>query len=119
MKLGKATYGFHCAACHQPTDLVLPPTFPAIKGGTVATQGSVAGHVSLVLSGKGLMLPFGNSLTLKEIAAVVTYDRNAWCYNTDDIVQFLTVYEVRENYKVSFCSFGIKIYFKINIFSVK
>jgi len=87
MQLGEATYMAHCAACHQPTGLGLPPTFPALKGSTVATQGSVAEHISFVLDGKGMMPPFGKQLSLKEVAAVVTYERNAWGNDTGDLVQ--------------------------------
>ena len=87
MQLGESTYMAHCAACHQPTGLGLPPTFPALKGSAVAVQGSVADHISLVLNGKGMMPPFGKQLSLKEIAAVVTYERNAWGNDTGDLVQ--------------------------------
>ncbi len=87
MQLGEATYMAHCAACHQPTGLGLPPTFPALKGSVVATQGSIADHISFVQNGKGMMPPFGKQLSLKEIAAVVTYERNAWGNDTGDIVQ--------------------------------
>jgi len=87
MQLGEATYMAHCAACHQPTGLGLPPTFPALKGSLVATQGSIAEHISLVVNGKGMMPPFGKQLSLKEIAAVVTYERNAWGNDTGDLVQ--------------------------------
>ncbi|MCW8832414.1 MAG: cytochrome c oxidase subunit II [Colwellia sp.] len=87
MQLGEATYMAHCAACHQPTGLGLPPTFPALKDSIVATQGSIAEHISLIENGKGMMPPFGKQLSLKEIAAVVTYERNAWGNDTGDLVQ--------------------------------
>ncbi len=87
MQLGETTYMAHCSACHQPTGLGLPPTFPALKGSTVATQEPVEQHISLVLSGKGMMPPFGKQLSLNEIAAVVTYERNAWGNETGDLVQ--------------------------------
>ena len=87
MQLGEATYMAHCAACHQPTGLGLPPTFPALKDSVVATTGSVAEHIALVRNGKGMMPPFGKQLSLKEIAAVVTYERNAWGNDTGDLVQ--------------------------------
>jgi cytochrome c oxidase subunit 2 len=87
MKLGEATYVAHCSACHQVTGSGLPPTFPALKDSPVATQGPIAAHISLVVQGKGMMPPFGKQLSLKEIAAVVTYERNAWGNDTDDVVQ--------------------------------
>lgn len=87
MQLGETTYMAHCAACHQPTGLGLPPTFPALKGSAVATQGSVTDHITLVVNGKGMMPPFGKQLSLQEIAALVTYERNAWGNETGDVVQ--------------------------------
>jgi len=87
MQLGESTYMAHCAACHQPTGLGLPPTFPALKGSAVAIQGSIAEHIGLVQNGKGMMPPFGKQLSLAEIAAVVTYERNAWGNDTGDLVQ--------------------------------
>ena len=87
MDLGETTYIAHCAACHQPTGLGLPPTFPALKGSAVATQGPVLEHITLVLNGKGMMPAFGKQLSLNEIAAVVTYERNAWGNDTGDLVQ--------------------------------
>ena len=87
MALGETTYVAHCSACHQPTGLGLPPTFPALKGSLVATQGNIVKHISLVVNGKGMMPPFGKQLSLKEIAAVVTYERNAWGNDTGDVVQ--------------------------------
>ncbi|MFT7008004.1 MAG: cytochrome c oxidase subunit 2 [Colwellia sp.] len=96
MKLGETTYMAHCAACHQPTGLGLPPTFPALKGSAVAIQGPVAEHISLVLIGKGMMPAFGKQLSLKEIAAVVTYERNAWGNDTGDLAQSSDVKAVSE-----------------------
>lgn len=87
MQLGESTYMAHCAACHQPTGLGLPPTFPALKGSAVATQGAIIDHIQLVQNGKGMMPPFGKQLSLIEIAAVVTYERNAWGNDTGDLVQ--------------------------------
>ena len=87
MQLGETTYMAHCAACHQPTGLGLPPTFPALKGSAVATQGPASEHIALVLNGKGMMPPFGKQLSLQEVAALVTYERNAWGNDTGDVVQ--------------------------------
>lgn len=89
MALGETTYMAHCAACHQPTGLGLPPAFPALKGSPAVTSGSVADHISVVYTGRSGtgMQGYGKQLSLKEIAAVVTYERNAWGNNTGDAVQ--------------------------------
>lgn len=88
MQLGESTYMAHCAACHQPTGLGLPPAFPALKGSPIAT-GDVAAHIDIVFNGKAGtgMQGYGKQLSLKEIAAVVTYERNAWGNDTGDAVQ--------------------------------
>ncbi|WP_241242185.1 cytochrome c oxidase subunit II [Thalassotalea sp. G2M2-11] len=89
MQLGETTYTAHCAACHQPTGLGLPPAFPALKDSPVTTSGSVEEHINIVVNGRSGtgMQGYGKQLSLKEIAAVVTYERNAWGNNTGDAVQ--------------------------------
>lgn len=89
MQLGETTYIAYCAACHQPSGLGLPPAFPALKGSAVATTGSVDEHIDIVFNGKAGtgMQGYGKQLSLKEIAAVVTYERNAWGNDTGDAVQ--------------------------------
>lgn len=87
MASGEQTYLAHCSACHQVSGTGLPPAFPALKDSIVATTGSIDNHISLVVNGKNGMPSFGKQLTLKEIAAVVTYERNAWGNNTNDIIQ--------------------------------
>jgi len=89
MELGESTYVAYCAACHQVSGMGLPPAFPALKGSAVATTGDIATHISTVYSGKAGtgMQGYGKQLSLKQIAAVVTYERNAWGNNTGDAVQ--------------------------------
>lgn len=89
MQLGKETYLAHCAACHQPSGLGIPPAFPALKGSPVATTGTVNDHIDIVYNGKAGtgMQGYGKQLSLKQLAAVVTYERNAWGNDTGDVVQ--------------------------------
>lgn len=89
MELGESTYVAYCAACHQVSGLGLPPAFPALKGSPLATTGSVKDHIDIVYNGKAGtgMQGFGKQLSLKQIAAVVTYERNAWGNNTGDSTQ--------------------------------
>jgi len=89
MTMGEKVYMKACVACHQPTGAGLPPAFPALKGSVIAT-GDVAVHIDMVLNGSkknAAMAAFGSQLTKTEIAAVVTYERNAWGNNTGDLVQ--------------------------------
>jgi len=88
MVLGKTVYEAKCAACHQTNGEGIPPAFPALKGSAIAT-GPVAGHMNMVVNGmQGTgMAAFGPQLTDAELAAVITYERNAWGNNTGDKVQ--------------------------------
>ena len=53
-------------------------------------KGDIAIHIDMVLNGSKknpAMAAFSSQLTKTEIAAVVTYERNAWGNNTGDLVQ--------------------------------
>ncbi|MFQ3194358.1 MAG: cytochrome c oxidase subunit 2 [Colwellia sp.] len=99
MTLGETTYVAYCAACHQVSGVGLPPAFPALKGSAVATTGSIAKHIDIVLNGKAGtgMQAYGKQLSMKQIAAVVTYERNAWGNNTGDTVQAADVQNVAKS----------------------
>jgi cytochrome c oxidase subunit 2 len=84
---GQEVYDANCASCHQANGEGIPGTFPAITNSPVA-NGPIDEHVKLVLKGKGsLMPPFEATLTPAEIAAVVTYQRNALGNSKGDVVQ--------------------------------
>ena len=89
MSEGERVYNAACAACHMPNGEVLPGVFPALKGSVLATQNDPTAHIEIVLNGKTgtAMQAFGKMLSLKEIAAVVTYERNAWGNNTGQLIQ--------------------------------
>lgn len=97
MKEGKAQYGKYCAVCHKQDGLGMPPVFPALKGSSVAVGHSIVRHIQLVLTGVPgtAMQAFADQLTDEELAAIVTYERNAWGNNTGDIVQPSDVEAVR------------------------
>ncbi len=88
MTQGEKVYLERCSVCHQPTGLGVPGAFPAIKGSAVAT-GNIDTHLDVVLNGRAgtAMQAFTNQLTEQEVAAVVTYQRNAWGNDTGDTVQ--------------------------------
>src|SRR5690606_39020246 len=88
MALGESTYQTACAACHQPNGLGMPPAFPALKGSPIAI-GDISKHIDIVVNGKPgtSMQAFGKQLSFKQLAAVITYERNAWGNNTGDLVQ--------------------------------
>lgn len=88
MTSGQKVYLAKCAACHMPNGEGLPGVFPAIKGSTVALNDR-NGHIDILLNGRTgtAMQAFAKQLTLSEIAAVITYQRNAWGNDTGDMVQ--------------------------------
>lgn len=88
MTEGERVYLASCAACHMPNGEGLPGVFPALKGSDMALN-DMAGHIDIVVNGKTgtAMQAFGKQLSLKELAAVITYERNAWGNNTGETVQ--------------------------------
>lgn len=85
---GEKVYAANCVACHQANGKGLPPAFPALDGSKMAT-GPKAAHIDIVLKGKPntAMAAYGGQLGDGDIAAVVTYERNAWGNKTGDVVQ--------------------------------
>lgn len=85
-----------CLACHGADGKGIPGVFPAIAGSAVAT-GSIEDHINIVLYGKAgtAMAAFAGQLNDEEIAAVITYQRNAYGNDTGDVVQPADVAEKR------------------------
>ncbi|MBN4057665.1 cytochrome c oxidase subunit II [Pseudoalteromonas haloplanktis] len=88
MTLGEQVYMASCAACHQPTGMGLPGVFPALKGSPIVL-GDVKDHIDVVLHGRSgtAMQAFDKQLSIKQLAAVITYKRNAWGNDTGDVIQ--------------------------------
>lgn len=97
MRVGKEKYDQICAPCHQVNGRGLPPMFPALKGSSVAVGKPISRHISMILNGVSgtAMQPYAEQLTDTEIAAIVTYERNAWENNTDDEIQPNDVAKIR------------------------
>jgi cytochrome c oxidase subunit 2 len=79
MEKGMAEYNTKCASCHQINGQGLPPAFPALKESPIAI-GDRDAHLNIVLYGKEgtAMVAFANQLNDLEMAAIITYERNAW-----------------------------------------
>lgn len=95
MVRGKATYEAICASCHQPGGEGLPPAFPALAGNEQLIA-DPAWHLDKVINGvSGAAMPaFRNTLSPVDIAAVVTYTRNAWGNSAGDVIQPAEVAEL-------------------------
>ena len=98
MAEGEEEYGKFCAMCHKPDGTGMPPAFPALKNSPIAT-GPIKDHINIVLKGKPgtAMQAFADQLNDEQIAAIVTYERNAWGNNTGDLVQAADVQAARTN----------------------
>ncbi len=86
---GEAVYGKVCAACHMPNGEGMPPVFPGLKNTPMTTSKDKVGeHVAIVMNGKkgSAMQAFAGQLSEVDLAAVITYERNAWGNNTGDMV---------------------------------
>lgn len=88
MAIGKKVHDTNCAVCHKVDGSGMPPAFPAIKGSAVA-KGPVAKHIDIVLNGVPgtAMQAFGSQLNDADIAAVVTYQRNAFGNSLGDTIE--------------------------------
>ncbi|TFH43954.1 MAG: c-type cytochrome, partial [Lysobacterales bacterium] len=88
LQRGQDLYGRYCAACHKRDGTGLPPTFPSLASSSVTVGASVARHIDLVLQGvpNSAMQAFTPQLDDEELAAIVTYERNAWGHNTGDLI---------------------------------
>jgi len=88
MAQGKEAYDRSCAACHQVNGQGIAGVFPSMIGGAITT-GDITSHIDIVVNGKAgtAMQAFGGQLSEVDIAAIVTYERNAWGNNTGDVVQ--------------------------------
>lgn len=85
MEEGEKAYIARCSACHQANGQGLPPTFPSLVNSPIAI-GPVQDHIDIVNNGKNAMPAFASMLSPKEIAAIVTYERNAWGNSPSDDV---------------------------------
>ena len=86
---GEKAYAANCAACHQPNGQGVPNLFPPLVS-SKAVLGPDAEQIAIVLHGrKGayrpntIMPPLAN-LSDVDIAAAITYTRNAWGNKAED-----------------------------------
>lgn len=93
---GEKVYTANCAACHQANGMGVPGAFLPLNGSKVA-KGPIDEHIKVVLHGRPgtAMAAFGPQLSDVDIAAVVTYERNAWDNQVGDVAQAAQVATLR------------------------
>lgn len=96
MAQGQKVYSGSCASCHGVTGQGIPGVFPAMVDSPIAL-GDMKAHIDIVLNGKAgtAMQAFGKQLSDSDIAAVITYERNAFGNNKGDLVQPATIKSAR------------------------
>lgn len=96
MEHGETIYQQQCAACHMEDGSGLAPAFPALNGSDIA-NGPLSSHIDVVLNGRSdtPMQGFGELLSAADIAAAITYTRNAWGNQAGDVVQPATIKQTK------------------------
>lgn len=96
MNKGEVVYNASCASCHQPGGVGLPGAFPAIAGSPVA-NGPADAHIKTIYEGVAgtAMASFAAQLSDVDMAAVITYQRNAFGNTVGDAVQPATIKALR------------------------
>ncbi len=97
--LGKQKYEQLCSACHRIDGTGLPPMYPGLKGSSVAVGYPISRHIDIILNGipGSAMQGYKDQLSDDEVAAIATYERNAWANNTNDVIQPAEVAAERQN----------------------
>ena len=89
---GEKVYQNNCVACHQATGKGVPGAFPALDGSPKVT-GAKLDQIHILLDGvmkdgkPTAMVSFAKQLSDTDIAAVITYTRNAWGNKTGEVIQ--------------------------------
>ena len=93
---GEKVFAANCAACHQATGKGVPGAFPPLDGSKVVL-GPPADQIHLVLNGKpGTAMASFKALSNADLAAVITYTRNAWSNKTGQAVQPAQIQAARQ-----------------------
>ena len=76
---GESFYLTNCVACHQVNGQGIPPVFPALDGSQVVLNDAPK-QIEILMEGVqgSAMAAFGNQYSEVDIAAVITYTRQAW-----------------------------------------
>lgn len=76
---GESVYAANCVACHQANGQGVPGAFPALDANDKFVLAPMKGQIDLLLNGvQGTAMAAFSQLNDVELAAVITYTRNAW-----------------------------------------
>lgn len=75
---GEVVYTENCASCHDLDGQGYPDVYPNLDGNPVVTLHDPSPVIQIVKYGRGGMPAFRSDLNAEEVAAVLSYIRNAW-----------------------------------------
>ena len=75
---GERLYVEFCAECHQVDGMGWSTLYPRLAGNPIVTLHDPEPIIDTVTYGQGSMMAFHDRLTSQEIAAILSYIRNAW-----------------------------------------
>lgn len=89
LRRGASLYEKHCVDCHKSNGQGMPPAYPPLDGNRAITMASAINPIRMVLNGGYPpstggnprpygMPPYGPLFSDDDVAAVVSYIRNAW-----------------------------------------
>jgi cytochrome c oxidase subunit 2 len=82
---GEKVYAANCAACHQASGMGAGP-IKALDGSPIVKDADKTKQIHIVLNGQGAM-PAWKQLSDTDLAAVISYTKNAWSNKTGQVVQ--------------------------------
>ncbi|HEY0823288.1 MAG TPA: cytochrome c oxidase subunit II [Ramlibacter sp.] len=82
---GEKVYAQNCAACHQANGMGAGP-IKALNQSPVVLAADKSQEIQVVLNGRGAMPPW-KQLSDTDLAAVISYTKNAWSNKTGQVVQ--------------------------------
>ena len=82
---GEKVYAANCAACHQANGKGAGP-IKALDGSAIVQDADKTKEIHIVLNGQGAM-PAWKQLSDTDLAAVISYTKNAWSNKTGQVVQ--------------------------------
>lgn len=78
ISMGENLYTLNCAACHQAEGQGIAGAYPPLAGNAFVTTEDPTPVIRVIITGRAGMPRFSDDLSAREIAAIVSYIRNAW-----------------------------------------
>ena len=78
IRSGQRLYLEFCAECHQTDGTGWSDLYPRLAGNPIVTLHDPEPIIDTVTYGQGSMMGFHDRLTSQQIAAILSYIRNAW-----------------------------------------